>query len=193
MKTSFLSIIMLLIFVAIMVIPASAEEVAIDFDGDGLAVGQSIGDAYADYGVTFVGAKVVDTNEIPFITDLGFVPNGETCALQFSPYVTSVSIEFENALTGTMDGFLVNGEKITDTERTKITYLWYGNTLHIEGSTQNPIKSVQLSGYNVAPCINKIQFDNLRYIQTQIPEFPTVALPVAALIGMIFIFQRRKD
>jgi hypothetical protein len=28
---------------------------------------------------------------------------------------------------------------------------------------------------------------------TPIPEFPTVALPVIAVIGLIFLFQRRKD
>lgn len=27
---------------------------------------------------------------------------------------------------------------------------------------------------------------------SQIPEFPTVALPVIAVIGLLFIFQRRK-
>lgn len=28
---------------------------------------------------------------------------------------------------------------------------------------------------------------------TAIPEFPTVALPIAAILGLAFIFQRRKD
>ena len=28
---------------------------------------------------------------------------------------------------------------------------------------------------------------------TQIPEFPSIALPVAAIIGLIFISQRRKE
>ena len=28
---------------------------------------------------------------------------------------------------------------------------------------------------------------------TSIPEFPTVALPIAAILGLAFIFQRRKD
>ncbi|MDK2826999.1 MAG: hypothetical protein PWQ44_2179 [Methanolobus sp.] len=29
--------------------------------------------------------------------------------------------------------------------------------------------------------------------QGEIPEFPTVALPIAAIIGLAFVFQRRKD
>ncbi|MDF1558275.1 MAG: PEF-CTERM sorting domain-containing protein, partial [ANME-2 cluster archaeon] len=28
---------------------------------------------------------------------------------------------------------------------------------------------------------------------TEIPEFPTVALPIAAILGLMFLFQRRKD
>jgi hypothetical protein len=28
---------------------------------------------------------------------------------------------------------------------------------------------------------------------TEIPEFPTVALPIAAIIGLAFILQRRKE
>lgn len=28
---------------------------------------------------------------------------------------------------------------------------------------------------------------------TEIPEFPTIALPVAAILGLAFIFQRRKE
>ncbi|AKB37754.1 hypothetical protein MSSAC_3164 [Methanosarcina siciliae C2J] len=30
-------------------------------------------------------------------------------------------------------------------------------------------------------------------ISTQIPEFPTVALPVAAVLGLVFIFGRKKE
>lgn len=182
MKTSLLSIIMLLVSVAIMIVPASAEEVAIDFDGDGLRAGQSIGNVYADLGVTFVGAKVVSTGN----GNLGFSPVGDACTINFSPHVTSVSIDFENALAGEMNGVLVNGKKISD-------FNWFcqGKTLHIESTAQNPITNVRLDGLDF-PCLGiKIKFDNLTY--NQIPEFPTVALPVAAVLGLMFVFQRKKD
>jgi len=29
--------------------------------------------------------------------------------------------------------------------------------------------------------------------QEEIPEFPTVALPIAAILGLAFLFQRRKE
>lgn len=183
MKTNFLFTIMLLIFAAIMVTPASAEEVTITFDEGRVQEGREIGNAYSDLGVTFVGATVVDTNGNG---NLGFVPTGSVCTINFSPYVTSVSIDFENADVGIMEGILVNGQKIYDIG----SCFWQGNTLHIESNNENPIKSVKLPDTNLWPCM-KIQFDNLRY--DQIPEFPTIALPVAALIGMMCIFQSRKD
>ncbi|AKB29982.1 hypothetical protein MSSIT_3263 [Methanosarcina siciliae T4/M] len=188
MKTNLLCIILILAVVTIMVTPASAGEVTITFD-DGIVVAdQDVDDAYADLGVTFEGAKVIDTKLVG--TDLGFTPKDDFCTINFSPYVTSVSIDFKDDLAeGNMDGLLVNGEKISDSE---CTYVWIEKTLHIESSAQNPIKSVQLYGIEYLPCIcTKITFDNLKY--TQIPEFPTVALPAATVLGMIFVFQRRKN
>jgi hypothetical protein len=32
-----------------------------------------------------------------------------------------------------------------------------------------------------------------RYVNSEIPEFPTVALPVAAILGLAFFMQRRKE
>lgn len=186
MKTSLLSIIMLLVSVAIMAMPASAEEVTITFDEGRLEAGDPIGSTYSDLGVTFVGAKVVDTKILG--TDLGFTPTG-VCTINFSPYVTSVTVEFkDDAAKGYMNGLLVNGQQVSDSD---FSLLWGEKTLQIKSNTQNPIKSVQLYGKEYTCLCTKIQFDNLSY--NQIPEFPTVALPVAAVLGLIFVFQRRKE
>jgi acetylornithine deacetylase/succinyl-diaminopimelate desuccinylase-like protein len=42
---------------------------------------------------------------------------------------------------------------------------------------------------------NKKCYINLQAVQriTTVPEFPTVALPIAALIGLVFIFGRKKE
>lgn len=185
MKTSFLSIIMLLVSVAIMSMPASAEEVTITFDEGRLEAGDPVGSAYSDLGVTFVGAEVASTG----YGNLGFTPTNRVCTINFSPYVTSVSIDFrDDAAKGHMDGILVNGKKISDSG---YTFFWIEGTLNIKSSTQNPIKSVQLYGEEYTCLCTKIRFDNLTY--NQIPEFPTVAFPVAAVLGLIFVFQRRKD
>ncbi|HOW15469.1 PEF-CTERM sorting domain-containing protein [Methanosarcina sp.] len=198
MKTSFLLIIMMLIFAAIMVMPASAGEVTITFDEGRVQEGAEIGSAYSDMGVTFSsGAKIVETNELGSwfgYSDLGFYnPSNYITTITFSPVVRSVSIDFENSFEGNMDALLVNGEVLS---KSKCNFFWVTEKrLRIE-SNDISIQSVSLSGD--CPYVNSIKFNNLVYDQvteptTQVPEFPTVALPVAALIGMIFIFQRRKD
>lgn len=184
MKTKFLLLLLILSIVITSVMPASAEgTVTITFDEGRLKAGQEIGSTYSDKGVTFSsGAKIVDTGG----GDLGFEnPNHDVTTIRFSPVVKSVSIEFEDAFIGNMDAFLVNGEKLSTS---KWNWFFTTNKLTIESKTEN-IQSIAVS--DSCPCINLIKFDNLSY--NQIPEFPTVALPVVAVIGMLFIVQRRKN
>jgi len=35
--------------------------------------------------------------------------------------------------------------------------------------------------------------DQVKPPTTNVPEFPTVAIPVAAVLGLIFVFGRRKE
>jgi hypothetical protein len=56
-------------------------------------------------------------------------------------------------------------------------------------SSGEPIKSIELS--EGVHCVNWITFDDLTY--TQIPEFPTIAVPVAALLGLMLIIQRKTS
>ncbi|KKG14333.1 hypothetical protein EO98_10290 [Methanosarcina sp. 2.H.T.1A.6] len=186
MRTKLLSLILMLgVAIAIIVTPASAGEVTITFDEGRVQENQEIGSAYSDMGVTFSsGAKIVDTKLIG--TDLGFWnPTYHITTIHFSPVVKSVSIEFEDALVGNMDAFLVNGEKLSTS---KWNCIFTTNKLTIESQTEN-IQSIGVS--DGCPCINLIKFDNLSY--NQIPEFPTVTLPMVAVIGMMFILQRRKN
>ena len=194
MKTS-LFFIFLLVVVAIMVMPASAGEVTITFDEGRVPKGHEIGNAYSDMGVTFSsGATIVDTGEWWQRQDLGFWnQNNYFTQITFSPVVRSVSIDFEDAFAGNMDAFLVNGEILS---RSRCNFLWVTEKrLRIE-SNETGIQSISLSGD--FPCVNSIKFNNMVYDQvtepsTQIPEFPTVVLPVAALLGIVLIFQRRKN
>ncbi|MCC4769179.1 PEF-CTERM sorting domain-containing protein [Methanosarcina sp. DH2] len=187
MKTNFLSILLMLVAtITIIAIPASAGEVTITFDEGRLDAGDEIGSTYSDLGVIFSpGAKIIDT-KFGSGEDLGFWnPNNHITTIYFSPAVKSVSIEFEDAIIGNMDALLVNGEKLSTS---KWNWLITTNTLRIESKTEN-IQKIEIS--DGSQCINLIKFDNLRY--NQIPEFPTVAFPIAAVIGMMFIFQRRKN
>ena len=160
----------------------------ITFDDGRLSVGDEIGDTYADLGVTFSdGATIVDTKW--WGTDLGFWnPDSDVTTISFSPTVTSVSIQFKDSFVGNMDAILVNGEVLTDTETNR---WWFTDkTLMIE-SIDVPIASIGLS--SSCSCVNCIKFDNLCYTQTEIPEFPTIAFPVVAVLGLALFFQRRKE
>lgn len=65
----------------------------------------------------------------------------------------------------------------------------------LEVSSSKPIAYVIFHNHG-----NMIGFDDFEYETYQdctngdcsIPEFPTVALPVIAVIGLVFLFQRRK-
>lgn len=46
--------------------------------------------------------------------------------------------------------------------------------------------------YNVPGGNNLVISDGCRPGDTQIPEFPTIALPIAVIIGLVFFFQHRK-
>ncbi len=183
-QTLFLSLI-LCVSAIIMAMPASAAEVTITFDdhNPSLRDGQTLTNQYSDKGVTFSGTKVVDTNPSQSVTDLGIAPINGFCRIDFNPYVTSVTMDFEDAASGVMAGVTVNGKPVADFE-----WSANGNTLQVSSSTSNPITVVAVTSLTN---VKKIQFDNLRY--TQVPEFPTVVVPVAAVLGLLFIFQRRKN
>lgn len=177
----------MLLVLFLLVGTASANEICISFDEGRLDAGDEIGDTYNDLGVTFSdGATLVDTRL--FGTDLGFYnPDNHITTITFSPTVKSVSIEFEDALIGNMNAILVNGEVLTDSEYNCLFVT--DKTLKIE-SADASIQSIGIS--SGSPCVNAIKYNNLCYTQADIPEFPTIALPMAAIIGLAFIFRKRE-
>jgi hypothetical protein len=143
---------------------------------------------YTSQGVTFSGATVVDTLPGGGV-DLGFKPTatGGTVRIDFNPNVRWVSLDFEDANNAVMTGITVNGVQIQDKDAS-----WQDSTLHIsETSANDPIRYVTVKGDGTNNQVKNIQFDNLSY--DQIPEFPTVVVPVAAVLGILFISQRRKN
>lgn len=64
-----------------------------------------------------------------------------------------------------------------------------GNTVYMKATdgTNTGVASGVLNGYS-----NILTID-LAIVDIQIPEFPTIALPVAAILGLAFIFQRRRE
>ncbi|WP_406661277.1 PEF-CTERM sorting domain-containing protein [Methanolobus sp. ZRKC3] len=72
----------------------------------------------------------------------------------------------------------------------------YGPTLSsgcfIVGAGSHSIEMVTIKGYNYGMGYIKVE-SGAGSGCTEIPEFPTMALPVAAILGLAFIFQRRRD
>lgn len=71
----------------------------------------------------------------------------------------------------------------------QLTTLTAGNTVYVKAvsGTNTGTASGVLNDYS-----NLINFD-LAIVDVEIPEFPTIALPVAAILGLAFIFQRRRE
>lgn len=86
----------------------------------------------------------------------------------------------------------VDGSGTTNADGTyfiPLTSLMAGDTVYMRaesGSSSGTSSGVLNSiGY-------LLNFD-LAIVNIQIPEFPTIALPIAAILGLAFIFQRRKE
>ncbi|WP_406670030.1 PEF-CTERM sorting domain-containing protein [Methanolobus sp. ZRKC4] len=56
-----------------------------------------------------------------------------------------------------------------------------------------PVGTIYRISIGAGPVLASTEIDSAsRYVEA-IPEFPTVALPVAAILGLAFLFQRRKE
>lgn len=65
---------------------------------------------------------------------------------------------------------------------------WFGVTVDPTGSRILPPTDIFGSFSSLSATITKVPCE-----QEEIPEFPTIALPVVAILGLAFFFQRRKD
>ncbi|WP_440954699.1 PEF-CTERM sorting domain-containing protein [Methanosarcina sp. Mfa9] len=64
----------------------------------------------------------------------------------------------------------------------------YDCDLYVRGSTDGLI-TIYATGPDGAEPPQEVEV----FVKSNIPEFPTVALPVAAILGLVFIFGRRKE
>ena len=64
-----------------------------------------------------------------------------------------------------------------------------GNTVYVEAvsGTSSGREDGILKDYSSPLSLN------LALVDVNIPEFPTIALPIAAILGLAFIFQRRRE
>ncbi|AKB71769.1 hypothetical protein MSMAC_1879 [Methanosarcina mazei C16] len=69
----------------------------------------------------------------------------------------------------------------------------YTGTLHIKGTKPGTVTVVTYSESSGDSITKSYSVYSAETVNVSIPEFPTVALPVAALIGLVFIFGRKKE
>ena len=72
-----------------------------------------------------------------------------------------------------------------------VTKIWDASVL----GTYDVIIDVNSNGiYDVGiDAIDDMDVNNAGFETNEIPEYPTVALPMVAILGLAFVFQRRKD
>jgi hypothetical protein len=69
----------------------------------------------------------------------------------------------------------------------------YTGTLHIKGTEPGTVKVTTYSEFGGDTITQSYDVYSAETVNVSVPEFPTVAFPVAAVIGLVFIFGRKKD
>lgn len=122
----------------------------------------------------------------------------------------------EETLVATWDGIYIVSTSSNFCDNTKYYQVWYyppnnypgGVHFTAEGSFSgigthieqyNPGDPVQEGTWTVvlmkggSSKSEPVALDSVRVVvEVNIPEFPTIALPIAAVIGLLLLFQRRK-
>lgn len=183
-------ILLALVVTIIMVIPASATTVTIDFEDVSLDCYNQVLNHYP--GVTFSsGAQILIRDSClsslywPHSGDKVIYDAEDPIRIDFDNPVSRVSGYFQ-----TYEGFYIEAYDAGDNEIDSFSFT--GENLNQE------MAPFEVSGLNIAYVIlhdhgNQYTVDDLEYDTTDstIPEFPTMALPVLSVIGLMFMFQRR--
>ena len=114
-----------------------------------------------------------------------------TLWVELSPSATDQTFEYATEVTGASGGGTVDQITITTPDTFTVpanlaVYKDIGN-IHITLSNSAPI------GAKYTFTVGGKHFVVARATVSSVPEFPTVALPVAAILGLVFIFGRRKE
>lgn len=179
-----------LVTLLVTVFPASAGKVTtIDFEN--LPQGEIVGTHYP--GVSFSDPARIDTftgyfPDYPphsggkYLDPFNYIP----CTVSFTEPVSRVGFWHTSAYTPYIEAYGSDGKLIKKVEGT--VNLGTSNYLEVTG---------QHIAYVVIYCgiVDDFQYeteDTQSTPDTSIPEFPNIALPVAAMLGLIFVFQRKK-
>jgi hypothetical protein len=90
------------------------------------------------------------------------------------------------SLTGPTSGYQFF--EITDAQAN----IYHTGKLYLSGSKEGEVSVSVYEGTSTEPSATWT-LRAYSTVDTKIPEFPTVALPVAAILGLVFIFGRKKE
>jgi hypothetical protein len=179
----------ILAIIVAMVGIASADETAVTFDDGSVNVGDELIDQYN--GLSFSGDPAIVIQIAP--GNLGFTAGNRFTSKVMINFaaddIHKVSIDVKGSYINVMQAFEFLNAQGKPLAVDVAVFNFEGFEKLTVISTDTPIKSVRMvSALN----IGGLEFDNFVY-SSSIPEFPAVALPVAAVIGIVFFFQQRKN
>ncbi len=194
----------LLLFAGILLIcPAAAVEQTINFEE--LPLQTEILDNYATQGVTFSEWVFVEpdlTGEYAGdqIAWNHLNPDDHITTISFSPEVERVKLDFKGIYEGQMRAYDSQGNLVDMAELSNPNPMFppsgwelEEHSLDVSVTDQPYISYVEVTGISrFGIPLNTIVYDNLVYEQVEhnIPEFPTLALPMLAILGLVLFFRR---
>ncbi|AKB29101.1 hypothetical protein MSSIT_2382 [Methanosarcina siciliae T4/M] len=194
---------LLTVFIVLLVVFPAAAGTVTTIDFEDLSEGDGIEDFGTHYsGVTFSGGNDIGIAVVPKYNYGDYPPHSGTHVVAFhfggESYVpTELRASFDQPVKRaglwytcvsnvTLEAYDESGLKIDSVNGTsnlhKTTYL-------------------EVQGSNIAYIIfhdssNYLTCDDLTYEtedDVNIPEFPSIVLPIGAIMGLMFVFQRRKE
>ena len=172
-------IIGILVITLIVIMPASATKTVINFDD--LDGDESLTDQYP--GVVFTDAVIKTLFEYHSKWNIASSGPG-SMKIVFDNPVSRVKLWYGNSQDAWLEAYDIDDNFLSDVIAPQNVGSFYVDSVEILHSSNDIKYVIYDSGAGM---------DDLEYETTEsIPEFPTVALPVIAVIGLMFLFQRRK-
>ncbi len=197
------SFIVLLFAGILLICPAAAVEQTINFEE--LPLQTEILDTYSSQGVTFSEWVFIEpdlTGEYAGdqVAWNHLNPDDHITTISFSPEVTRVKLDFKGIYEGQMRAYDAQGNLVDLDELSNPNPIFppggwelREHSLEVSVSDQPYISYVEVTGTTrFGVPVNTIVYDDLVYEQVEhnIPEFPTLALPMLAILGLVLFFRK---
>ena len=147
-----------------------------------------IGASPNDVKITPDGSTVTTTDMNVFAIDYG-APFGTSQTRMVSAQTDNANLEIRVFGNGADTGWTSN--TLASSTYTATSPNEYTFTVEVRGTAYGKISTYD--NYGTTFSTNPAEDSASATGRVDIPEFPTIALPVAAILGLAFIFQRRRE